>query len=456
MNIDLDEYVEGVLSGEASTLNSPQALEAMAIVIRTWALRNRGRHHAEGFDFCTLTHCQVYRLPATRSKPYTDAIIQAVRDTKGQVLEYESQLVDPYFGADCGGITESAVDLWPDKARPYLRVASDPYCAASSHSHWQRVVALDSLDAIIRRDMAEPLLGPLRGLTVASRDSSGRVRTLLARGDAQLEIDANEFRYAVDRRLGWAEIKSNLYTVERHGNDLVFTGRGLGHGVGLCQAGAEAMGHLGIGYVRILAQYFPGTSVVQLPAATTDPVASSEHFELDYPDAQQPWVSECLTSLEQSRKELEIPADAWPPKVRVQTWNRTVDFVNATGKPGWAAGTNDGRSIFLQPLETLDAKGILRGALRHELAHVAIHRLRAPAVPLWFEEGLTLYVTGERIEDDPASGVQRKNLGRRHRTAEVRGRDARRLRACESTGPAARRTTRTGRRVAGTRASNGG
>ena len=265
---------------------------------------------------------------------------------------------------------------------------------------------------VLRHNMSVPIQGPLRGLAVVSRDSSGRAHALALEADARLLIDASQFRYAVDRQLGWGEIKSNLYTVGRSGDHLVFTGRGLGHGVGLCQAGADAMGGLGISYKKILAQYFAGAAVVQLPSLmSSDPVASSEHFELVFPEAQRPWVSESLGELERSKKELTIPADAWPAKVRVQTWERTADFVQATGEPGWVAGTNDGKSLFLQPLRTLAAKGILKSTLRHELAHVAIHRLSAPGVPPWFEEGLVLFLTGERTTVAPHQVSSRRTLG---------------------------------------------
>jgi len=174
--LDLDEYVEGVLTGEASTLQSPQALDAMAVIIRTWALRYRGRHHAQGFDFCTLTHCQVFRPALGPSGRYSEAIARAVRETEGQVLEYRGALADPYFGADCGGMTESAGDVWPDKALAYLQASTDPYCAGSSHASWERAMSLQTLEMILRRDMSVPTQGPLRGLSIASRDSSGRAQ----------------------------------------------------------------------------------------------------------------------------------------------------------------------------------------------------------------------------------------------------------------------------------------
>ena len=61
--VDLESYVSGVLRGEASVLQAPAARQAMAILARTWALRWQGRHRGQGFDFCSLTHCQVFRLP---------------------------------------------------------------------------------------------------------------------------------------------------------------------------------------------------------------------------------------------------------------------------------------------------------------------------------------------------------------------------------------------------------
>ena len=64
VTVDLDAYVEGALAGEASVLKNGAALQAMAILVRTWAWRYQGRHHAQGFDFCSLTHCQVFRLPS--------------------------------------------------------------------------------------------------------------------------------------------------------------------------------------------------------------------------------------------------------------------------------------------------------------------------------------------------------------------------------------------------------
>ena len=395
--VGLETYVEGVLAGEASNLKAPAALEAMAVVARTWALGARGRHRVDGFDFCSLTHCQVFRLPSGTAGGRVDALAHAVRRTSGQVLKYNGRLIDAYFGAHCGGMTEAAGDIWPDSAQPYLVSLRDPYCAGSTHANWQQGISLERLRKILEEDMGVALSGPLRGLSIDNRTASGRARILRVAARSDLRIDANQFRYAVNRRLGWYTLKSNLYDLNRRGDSFMFTGHGLGHGVGLCQAGAREMGRLGIDYERILAHYFPGTAVGQVATNPATSVLSSEHFELVFPSGQQPWASETLQALEDSRRSLAVLAEALPGKVHVETSETTPEFIRATGQPGWAAASNDGQSIALQPLAKLKRKGILLSTLRHELTHLAIHRRRAPGVPQWFEEGLVLYLTGEQV-----------------------------------------------------------
>jgi stage II sporulation protein D len=385
--IDLDTYVSGVLAGEGATLHSPAARQAMAAIARTWAVRSRGRHRARGFDFCSLTHCQFFRLPSS--------VADAAKKTSGLVLKYQGEPIDAYYSAHCGGVTEAAADVWPDRAAPYLRSVADPYCARSPYANWQRSISLAKVEAILRSNLRIPLDEPLRNLRVTRTSASGRALRLRIEAGFSREIDANEFRYAVNRAMGWNTLKSSLYTLERRGDSLVFTGRGLGHGVGLCQVGAEQMGQMGIGYQEILAHYFPGTKVESLASPRRERILTSDHFELFFPPSQESWAAETLDALETARRQVTSRAQLPSAKIRVRTWDSTEEFIRATGQPGWVAGTSDGRAIELQPLRTLAQKGILLSTLRHELAHLAVHRLRARAAPRWYEEGLVLFLTGE-------------------------------------------------------------
>ena len=422
MPTDLESYVAGVLAGEAATFHSSAGREAMAILARTWAIRWRGRHQAQGFDFCSLTHCQAFRptdLGVVREPPPQVGSadlpskvrgFSAVLETRGQVLQFRGETIDPYFSADCGGMTEAAGNVWPDRAQPYLISFRDPYCAGSEHASWRRELSLKETEEILRTDMRVPLAGLPTRVSIVKTDSSGRAQILLVEAGMEWQVDANEFRYAANRRLGWATLKSNLYTLEQRGGSLIFTGRGLGHGVGLCQAGADAMGRLGRSAPEILAFYFPGTSVALLGDAPADRVASSEHFEISFPATQQEWAPQTLETLEHAWGELRSriaqiggPSSSADPdligsRVRVRTFPTTSAFVRATGQPGWSAAANDGESIALQPLGLLERKGILESTLRHELTHLIVHRARASSVPHWYEEGLVLYLTHQQVE----------------------------------------------------------
>ena len=411
VNMSLESYVAGVLAGEAGILESSAGLEALAVVARTWAQKKRGRHQGEDFDFCSLTHCQVFHAPSKANGGFESMIENAVRNTQGKVLHFQDELADVYFGANCGGVTETASNIWPDRAQPYLVSVLDPYCRSSEHATWVRQLSLLSAENILRGQLGLLFRGSLRNLKVAMRNSSGRAqKLLLVTSNSSQRIDANAFRYAVNRKLGWNTIKSNLYDLEMHSDMLVLRGRGLGHAVGLCQAGAEQMGRAGFSYEKILATYFPGTTLTKTVEQSSRATLMSEHFELVFPPGQKPWVEEALSRLEILRRELNNRGLEAPMKVRVETWNTTPEFIRATSQPGWVAASSGGSTIVLQPLRLLVRKRILEKTLRHELAHLAVHPLRARGVPQWFEEGLVLHLTAEPVEASAASNPENRNL----------------------------------------------
>lgn len=118
--MSLEHYILGVVAAEGSTETEPEALKALAIASRTYALKNVGRHSAEGYDFCTTTHCQRFRYVASESESgLSSAALKAVQATKGDVLlDGGHQIVDSYFSASCGGATANMTSLWGGKAPP--------------------------------------------------------------------------------------------------------------------------------------------------------------------------------------------------------------------------------------------------------------------------------------------------------------------------------------------------
>src|SRR5205085_10244869 len=142
--------------------DQPEALKALAIAIRTYALKNIGRHAKDGYDFCSTTHCQRFvgapaSLQTVRAHPARNdvAALDAVRATKGQVVtDDRGEPIDSYFGASCGGETANIGDLWGVTPPEYLRGVRDEYCDAGPHAKW--------IDTISRADLLRALKSDAR------------------------------------------------------------------------------------------------------------------------------------------------------------------------------------------------------------------------------------------------------------------------------------------------------
>ena len=393
VDLPLERYVAAVLAGEAGTFQSPEALKAMAVAARTYAVRMRGRHASEGFDFCTTTHCQRVELAGITAK-----IQAAVDDTAGELLWYQGKPAFTPYTQDCGGRTEDASAIWPDLAEPYLKSREDPYCSRRGSHAWQ-FSADPSRIVQALRDSALRTPAPLQNISIATRTPSGRASTLLLNGATR--ISADSFRFAIGRELGWNTLRSDRYEIRAAGGRIAFQGSGSGHGVGLCQLGAEQMGSEGRSYREILAFYYPGAAVGLTAQGLSWQRLRGDSITLETTEPDRDRA--VLTTAEKIEHTL-AQRTGWPaPRdVDVRVYPDLDSFRNATGEPGWVAAHTQGSRIHLQPAAALRAKGTLDGTLTHELAHAFVESQAAAATPLWFREGLALY-----LESGRGSGVAR-------------------------------------------------
>jgi stage II sporulation protein D len=214
-------------------------------------------------------------------------------------------------------------------------------------------------------------------------------------------ISASALRFAIGRAFGWNEVRSDLYEIENTSISVIFSGRGSGHGAGLCQAGAEEMAREGRSYREILAFYYPGTSLGQSASAGLRwQRRSGKRIELLSTRPEE--ESGALEAAEKILPALESDL-GWRLDFKLQGGTTTIKvypsldaYRNSTGQPGWVAAFTRGQTISLQPLATLRARSILESTLRHELAHLLIEVRAHPGTPLWFREGLVLYFTDGR------------------------------------------------------------
>jgi stage II sporulation protein D len=207
VTLPVETYVARVLTGEALPGSEPAALETLAIAIRTYAVENRGRHRAEGFDLCDQTHCQVMRA----ATPVTE---RAALATANQILMYKGQPATVYYSASCGGRTERPSEVWPGaEDPPYLPSKADDGCGGAPE--WSTALALTDLQRALR---AAGFSGALRDVRVAARNESGRASRIRLDGMTPAEISGQDLRSAVGRTLGWQYLQSAAFELKRSGN----------------------------------------------------------------------------------------------------------------------------------------------------------------------------------------------------------------------------------------------
>jgi stage II sporulation protein D len=381
VEMPLERYVAAVLAGEGGVLQSDAALQALAVAARTYAVRLKGRHASEGYDFCGTTHCQ--RIEPNGITPRLESISA---ESAGELLWYQGKPAFTPYSQDCGGRTEDAGTVWPELAAPYLTSHADPNCLRGPAA-WRSSLDPRKVGQVLRRAGLRAPRQPER-IAIAERTGSGRARTLLLSGGGEsVRIAAGSFRLAIDRELGWNTLRSDFYEVE----GWIFRGKGSGHGVGLCQRGAEQMGLSGAGWRDILAFYYPGTVAGLTGRGLAWQRLSGDRITLvtARPDADRAVLSTAERQLRVLAARTHWPV---PDKIELRVFPDLDTFRDAAGEPGWVAAHTVGRRIDLQPVATLARSGALDSTIGHELAHVLVESQAAPGLPLWFREGLVEYL----------------------------------------------------------------
>lgn len=253
-----EDYLKGILPKEASSSWNTEALKTQAVISRTYAVKNMGRHSKEGYDVCSTVHCQVYGGASCENKKCN----QVIRDTKGEVVMYKGELAQTLFHAACGGHTDNPKYVWGWKQETpeYLKGRKDKYCKGNPHSNWTSEVS----ESFIREKLiaAGYKVGTIKKISYSGKTAGGAAKEVtISHSKGKLKLNAYTFRLTVDA----FKIKSTMFSSIKHKNkNFVFTGKGWGHKVGLCQWGAKAMGDKKISYKKILDYYYPGTDIGKL------------------------------------------------------------------------------------------------------------------------------------------------------------------------------------------------
>lgn len=249
--VDLEEYIKGVVPAEMSPGWHPEALKAQAVVARTYALYQRMLNKSREYDLVATVQDQVYQ-----GRQGVDQRVQeAVESTRGLAVAYQNAPIYAAFSSTAAGPTEDAVNVW-SKDLPYLKGVDCPFDVNAPRYQWRAVLKVQDLEAIFRRQGVD--VGAIASLTPFAYSKAGRVAKLrILHSKGELILRGEDFR----RLVGYSVILSTQFEVETMGWEIALSGRGAGHAVGLCQWGAKEMAEHGYPYTTILAYYFPGTEL---------------------------------------------------------------------------------------------------------------------------------------------------------------------------------------------------
>lgn len=255
--MELEEYVVGVVMGEMPSGFEMEALKAQAIAARTFAVKSMYMNYKhDNCDVCTDSSCcQSYYDPkeflSNGGDPQVLSKYQnAILDTAGQVLVYNGELIEATYFSCSGGKTEDAVSVWGTDI-PYLKSLVSPGEEHAAHFTYTVVM---SASEFIRKLGEEPAGLPgtwIKGITYTR---GGGVATICI---GNKTYKGTELR----QKLG---LRSTAFVMSVVGDSVTITTKGFGHRVGMSQYGADAMAVQGNTYIQILAYYYPGTSLSAL------------------------------------------------------------------------------------------------------------------------------------------------------------------------------------------------
>lgn len=267
--IPLERYIAGVLEKEVRHDWPLEALKAQAVAARTYAIYRKSKPRDAQFDVLSDTSDQVFESDENHSP----AIVRAVRETEGETLQFGGRVLEAFFHSCCGGTSEDADQVWPGShPEPLRSVHEDPYCSTCPPAHWKYRLSFRELGE--RLSQANLPSSGWTAVSIVSRDASGRVEQVTLESATRKPTPMSGITFR--KILGYTNLKSTLFNITAEGEDLVFDGRGAGHGVGLCQWGAKAMAEKHKNYRDILNFYYPGAEIVGLSAEVKSDSAQSQ------------------------------------------------------------------------------------------------------------------------------------------------------------------------------------
>jgi stage II sporulation protein D len=250
---DIERYISGVVMAEGGPGKNLEYFKTQAIIARTYMYKYFDKHLPDRYNVCDNTHCQAFNGLSSDS-----LLNEAALETKGLViLDKDSALIISAFHSNCGGETSSSEDVWLS-ALSYLKSVVDPYCLSSKNATWQKSFSMNEWVKYIRKSGYN---GKVDDPSVFNFMQKSRLA----------DYKTGTFTIPLRTMRSDLDLRSTFFSLNAKGDSIVFSGRGYGHGVGLCQEGAMAMATKGFKYPEIIRFYYTGVIIADVKNAVALP-----------------------------------------------------------------------------------------------------------------------------------------------------------------------------------------
>lgn len=254
-HVDLENYVCSVLKTESWPGWPLEVNKAFAIASRSYALATMKKADTVKNPY----HIKNTNAHQTYYGVHADPIIrQAVEQTRSMCLMHKKEPALAMFDSCCGGVIPAHIADFDFEKVPYLaRTYPCKHCKRCRIYSWKSELRLDDINKHIAKLLKKS--GKINDFKIAKKDKAGLVRELHVKQGKESHTVSGKQLYGAMK-----DIKSFCYNVERKKDTFIFSGRGFGHHIGICQWGAREMVRDGWSYKRILNFYYPGTTITKL------------------------------------------------------------------------------------------------------------------------------------------------------------------------------------------------
>ena len=244
--LNIEEYLYSVVPSEMPASWNMEALKAQAIAARTYSYYFLTKAKDKNiYDLDSTTNFQVYKGISVE----TNSSIEAVNKTAGIIMTYKHEPIIAYFHSTSGGKTSDDRDVWPDSNQPYLKSVECSYGKASPHSEWTTTFSMNEIKTALNKRYKT-----IDRITKISfkRHNDRIIEVIVQHNNGSITLTGNEFRLLLNPQ----RLKSTYFTAKQEKDIFHISGKGWGHGVGLCQWGAKGRGENGFKYEAILKHYY--------------------------------------------------------------------------------------------------------------------------------------------------------------------------------------------------------